>query len=182
MSEQSDFKTPRFIRDLMLSLVTVTCPQEPYTDDVRAQVVDDADRFLRTLPAPFRLGLTAGMTAYDVLAAAVPGNLGKRASQLPPDRARKYYDLWAKGPLGVARLFAFGVKGIIAGAYYEQDAVRQDLGYTPDEWIDKVAKKRLQVYSEDVQRHEDSIFAPDPLPLRDGSHAPSAPVHLEEAS
>jgi hypothetical protein len=46
------------------------------------------------------------------------------------------------------------------------------MGYRPQQWIDKVTKRRLEVYSDDVQRHEASILAPDPL--RRGASVPGA--------
>jgi hypothetical protein len=64
---------------------------------------------------------------------------------------------------------------------YEQPSVRKAIGYTPDEWVDKVGKRRLQVYREEIDRHEASLFEPDPLPLRDGTFAPARRA-LEEAS
>ena len=39
------------------------------------------------------------------------------------------------------------------------------MGYRPQQWIDKVTKRRLEVYSDDIQRHAASILAPDPLRL-----------------
>jgi len=41
--------------------------------------------------------------------------------------------------------------------------VQKRMGYTPYEWIDKVKKKRLEVYSDDINKHQASLFAPDPL-------------------
>jgi|GEM_PF-1308855 len=181
MSELSDFRLPGFLREVVRSLVPVTCPRELVSEDIKDTVTDDAERFVRTLPTPFRLGLAAGLTAYDVLAAAVPAHRGKRASKLPEDQARAYYEFWAKGPLGLQRLFAYGVKGVIAGAFYEQESVRQAIGYTPDDWTQKVTRKRLNVYRDDIARHEASLFEPDPLPLRNGTLAPS-PVRHKEAS
>lgn len=181
MSELADFRLPGFLRKLVRSLVPVTCPARYATPAVTAQVVDDAERFVRTLPAAFRLGLTAGLTAYEVLSVAVPSHRGARASRLSEDQARAWYDAWAHGPLGVQRLFAYGLKGVIAGAFYEQESVRQAIGYTPDDWTHRVTRKRLAVYGDDIARHEASLFERDPLPLRDGTHAPS-PVALEEAS
>lgn len=179
MSELADFRLPGFLRDLVRSLVPVTCPEKHATDEVKDRVVDDAERFVRTLPATFRLGLAAGLTAYDLLSVAVPSHRGKRASRLPDAQARAWYDFWAHGPLGVQRLFAYGVKGVIAGAFYEQPSVREAIGYTPDDWTEKVTRKRLMVYSDDIARHEASVFERDPLPLRNGTVAPSPLQHAE---
>ena len=40
------------------------------------------------------------------------------------------------------------------------------LGYTPAAWIDKVTRRRLEVYGSDIAKHHASITAPDPLPRR----------------
>ena len=32
-------------------------------------------------------------------------------------------------------------------------------------WIEKVKRKRLMVYSDEIRKHEQSLIEPDPLPL-----------------
>jgi hypothetical protein len=49
-------------------------------------------------------------------------------------------------------------------AYYEAPEVQAEMGYTPQAWIDKVARRRLELYRDDIDRHQESLVAPDPLP------------------
>jgi len=46
---------------------------------------------------------------------------------------------------------------------YEQPEILDRIGYHPGPWIEKVTKKRLTVYRDDVRRQEAQILAPDPL-------------------
>jgi hypothetical protein len=67
--------------------------------------------------------------------------------------------------LALQREFIKGIKGIIAMSYFEQPAVLAGIGYTPHEWVARVDKRRLEVYADDIARHEATIFEADPIPL-----------------
>ena len=49
-------------------------------------------------------------------------------------------------------------------ASYEQPAMMADIGYTPQEWIDKSIRYRLQTYDAAIAKRAVDILAPDPLP------------------
>src|SRR5678809_1239465 len=87
------------------------------------------------------------------------------ASALPYDQAHRWFERWRKSPLLPMREWVKGAKGLLCMAYYEHPVVKDKIGYTPEAWIDKVKKKRLAVYSDEIRKHEQSLIAPDPLPL-----------------
>jgi hypothetical protein len=66
------------------------------------------------------------------------------------------------------------MKQLISLAHYEMPAVQEKMGYRPQQWIETVTKRRLDLYDEDIQRHQASLLAPDPLIKRAGAPAPAA--------
>src|SRR5690606_34218447 len=69
-------------------------------------------------------------------------------------------------PLPPQRELARAIKAMMAIAYYEMPAVKRELGYLPEEWIERVKTRRLKVYADEIRRHDESLIAPDPLPPR----------------
>jgi hypothetical protein len=108
--------------------------------------------------------LGAGLATYDLSAAAWPRARGRRAGRLDPERAAAWFRLWWRSPLAPQRELAKAVKSILCMAYYEAPAVQAEMGYTPQAWIDTVKRRRLEVHSDAISRHQASLLAPDPLP------------------
>jgi hypothetical protein len=54
--------------------------------------------------------------------------------------------------------------------------MQERLGYTPQQWIDHVKRRRLTVYADDVRKADAAILAPDPLrpPVRKAPPASEA--------
>jgi hypothetical protein len=160
----SPFRAPRHVRRVLESLVAVVCPPEAVELGLEGAIVDHAEQTMGALPALFRAGLLTGLTAYDQAARVWPPARGKAAHDLPLHLRSRWYLAWLGGLTPVQRELAKAVKQVLVLGHYEQAEIQERLGYRPQQWIDKVKKKRLEVYSDEIARHEASILAPDPLP------------------
>ncbi|HUH05410.1 MAG TPA: hypothetical protein VML75_25620 [Kofleriaceae bacterium] len=153
------------VRRVLASIAPLACPPEIESMELVDAVVDHVELSMRSLPDLVRTGLVAGLTSYELLSRGIPRNRGRSASQLDRERARRYFESWRTSRIGLQRELIKGVKGLLCIGYYEQQAVKEDIGYLPEQWIAKVKRRRLQVYAEDITRHEASVIQPDPLPL-----------------
>lgn len=155
---------PRRARRLLASLVPVVCPEGA----VRLGLVDDlvahAELTADSFPAVVRRALIVGLTTYDLSAAAWPRARGRTASRLDSEAAEAWFRLWWRSRLAPQRELTRAVKSILCMAYYEAPAVQAEMDYTPQAWIDAVARRRLDLYSDAIERHRQSLLAPDPLP------------------
>jgi len=158
------YKHPRHIRRILESLVPVVCPPEAIELELASAIVDHVELTMGALPPLFRAGLLAGLTTYDQAARLWPAARGHASHALPLHQRVGWYLRWLGGLTPVQREFAKSVKQLIVLAHYEQPAVQEKLGYRPQQWIEQVKKRRLDVYSDAIARHEASIIAPDPLP------------------
>jgi hypothetical protein len=161
MSDLADYRHSQSTRRLLRSLAAIVCPPELAELRIVDDVIDDVELGMRSMPPLVRLALVSGLTSYDLAAIA---RYGRRASRLSPERAKAYFGFWRHG-LALQREFIKGIKGIIAMSYFEQPAVLAGIGYTPHEWVARVDKRRLEVYADDIARHEATIFEADPIPL-----------------
>ncbi len=158
---------PRHVRRILESLVGVICPPEATELGLERAIVDHAELTMGALPTLFRTGLVVGLTGYDAAAMLWPPARGRRSHALPVELRTRWFARWLEHPLTPAeRELAKGIKQILALSHYEQPEIQARLGYTPDAWIDKVKRRRLEVYGSDIAKHHASITAPDPLPRR----------------
>lgn len=165
MSYQHSARTRRVLE----SLVPVICPPEARELGLGADIVDHVGLTMSVLPPLFRRGLVLGIATYDLGALVwLPGR-GRFAHALPPDLAARYFESWRHGPTPIHRQFAIAVRQVVALAHYEQPAAQEKLGYRPADWIDKVKRRRLEVYADDIARHQTSLITPDPLPRGNAS-------------
>ncbi|HLU64856.1 MAG TPA: hypothetical protein VKZ63_01185 [Kofleriaceae bacterium] len=153
-------------RRLLRSLVPIVCPPEAEALGVVDAVVDHCELSVGAFPPPVRAALRLGLATYDLSAAAWPPARGRTAARLPRERAAAWFALWWKSPLPPQRELARAIKAMMAIAYYEMPAVKRELGYLPEEWIERVKTRRLKVYADEIRRHDESLIAPDPLPPR----------------
>ncbi len=158
--EDAPWAMPTFASRVIAGLAPVVCPPELAQLGALDTIVTEVEASVRALGDSLRAGLVTGMRAYDVGAVA---RFGTRAHRLDPDRGRRYFETWMQIP-GPTHEFAQGIKGLICMAYYELPAVKQALGYAPEQWIARVNAERHQRYGEDVRTHAQRICAPDPLP------------------
>lgn len=164
MADLADYTHPEPVRQLLQSLARVVCPPKAQELDLIDDVVDHVELSMRASPAGVRAALLAGFSGYELACMAYPAHLGKRASRLNAEQAQTYFESWFHSKLAPQHEFAKGVKGLIALACYEQPAMMADIGYTPQEWIDKSVRYRLQTYKAAIIKREADIVAPDPLP------------------
>lgn len=152
------YSHPPTTRRVLQSLVPVICPPEaaPLAD----AILDHMALTIGQMPGLLLQALAAGFITYDL--GALP-RFRKRAHQLSPDDAERYYDSWAHGITPVQREFAKMLNQLMSMSCYEQPAMMESVGYRVGPWIEEVKKKRLQVFADDIRRQEQSLIAPDPL-------------------
>lgn len=160
----SGYHLSRRARRVLTSLVPVVCPEGAVRLGLTGWLVDQAELSMASFPPAIRRALGAGLATYDVAAAAWPRARGRRAGALDRERAAAWFRLWWRSKLPPQRELARAVKSILCMAYFEAPAVQAEMGYTPQAWIDTVKRRRLAVYRDDIDRHQASLLAPDPLP------------------
>ena len=159
----SEYRHPAAVRRVLESMVAVICPPEAIELGLAPAIVDHVGLTMGALAAPFRLGLIAGLLTYDAAAMAWPPARGRRAHKLPTALAERWFKLWLHGPTGVERQLVTAIKQLLNLAHYEQPEIQQRMGYDPQGWIEKVKQRRLDHYSDDIQKHQQSLVSPDPL-------------------
>lgn len=164
MADLADYSHPEPVRQLLQSLARVICPQRAQELDLIDDIVDHVELSMRASPAGVRAALLAGISGYEVAAMAFPAHLGTRASRLDDEQARAYFDSWWHSKLAPQHEFAKGIKGLIALSCYEQPAMMEEIGYTPQDWIDKSVRYRLKTYETAIAEHQSALIQPDPLP------------------
>lgn len=164
MADLADYTHPEAVRQLLQSLARVICPQQAQELDLIDDIVEHVELSMRASPAGVRAALLAGLSGYELAAMAYPTHIGTRASRLSHDQAQRYFDSWFHSKLPPQHEFAKGIKGLVALACYEQPAMMAAIGYTPQEWIDKSIRYRLQTYEAAIAKRDIDILAPDPLP------------------
>ncbi len=149
------------MKKILRSLVPVICPPEAATLGIEDDLVAHVLLSIGALPALMQRGLALGLATYDL--SAIPLHR-RRAHKLGPADARVHFELWLHGPTPLQRQLALAIKQLLALAHYEHPRVQEKMGYRPAAWIDKVKRRRLEVYADDIARHQASLIAPDPLP------------------
>ncbi len=152
-------------RRALAGLARAACPPEIQDQGLVDAVVDHTELSLGSLPPLIRGGILAMLLVYEN--GARPLHRGRPASALSWDEGHGWFERWRRSPVLPMREWVKGTKGLLCMAYYEQPSVKAAIGYTPEAWIEKVKRKRLAVYGEEIKRHERSLFEPDPLPLDD---------------
>lgn len=145
-------------RAVLRSLVQVICPPEaePYGD----AIVEHMALMFDAIPPLLGQGIGVATLAYDL--GALP-RYRKRARSLVGDRARAYFESWEHGITPLHKQFAVGINQLMSLSCYEQPEMLERIGYRVGPWIEKVTKKRLTVFADDVRKQEQQILAPDPL-------------------
>jgi hypothetical protein len=154
-----DFRFSRGARRVLAALAETICTDEIRTRGLLEPVLDEVERMVRATAPLVRLGLRLGMWAFEWTALLV---CGRRFSSLPAEKRAAWFRRWFSGH-GIGGKFAFGIKGLIAFAYFEHPSLRDELHYHPDQWIAQVAKRRLEKYGDEVRAHDALVRAPDPL-------------------
>jgi hypothetical protein len=145
---------------VLRSLVPVICP--PEAADLADDIVEHVALTIDASGSILRRAFDAGLAAYDV--GALPRYL-RRAHNLSPEQAEKYYTSWEHGITPMHRELAKALNQLISMSCYSQPKMMEAAGvdYHPAPWIAEVTKKRLTVFADDIKKQDDRILAPDPL-------------------
>jgi hypothetical protein len=156
----ADFHIPRPLRRTLAQAARVACPPDLVELRLEEYVVDYAELQLRAFPLGFRLAMVAGMATLEASAVA---RYGKPFSRLPREQAGRWFELWWDSRFGLFRQLAKSLKALIVLGFYQSPPIRERLSYHPDRWIAEAARRRLQQFGVDIQRHEEELVAPNPL-------------------
>lgn len=156
----ADFRLSRRLRVTLAPLARVVCPPDAEALDLIEPIIDQMELHMRAIPTFLRVGLSAGITGFEVGAVA---RHGKPFSRCTPAQQEAYFKAWWESPVMALHQFAKGVKGLLAMGYYELPIVRERMAYHPERWIAEVAARRLDKYGADVRAHDALVVAPDPL-------------------
>lgn len=157
------FSLPRRLRATFAQLARVILTDEVDRLGITGDVVAEVELFLRSIPTPMRLGLVAGLHAFDQSARAVPSSLGRSFSSLPLELAEAHFERWWESNLPPLHQFAKAARMFVTFAYYEHPRVRESLGYDPESWIAKVSAERRERFASEIEEHEAMVRAPNPL-------------------
>jgi hypothetical protein len=163
MSADDRFRLPGPARRVVESLVPVICPPEAIELGLIADISDHVELTLGALAPLFRTGFVAGLITYDLASVTWLPARGRTAHRLSPELAARWFQRWLDSNNPAFHQLAFAIKQLVSLAHYEMPVVQERMGYQPQAWIEKVTKRRLEVYSDDVNRHQATVFAPDPL-------------------
>lgn len=155
----ADFRFSRGARRVLRALALVICSDEVEKRGLTEAVLDEVERMVRATPTVMRVALRLGLWAFEWSALFV---CGLPFSRLQPERRSAWFRRWFSGH-GLGQKFAYGIKGLVAFAFFEQPSLRDELHYHPDEWIAEVAKRRLERWGAEVRAHDALVRAPDPL-------------------
>ncbi|HET9496449.1 MAG TPA: GMC family oxidoreductase [Chloroflexia bacterium] len=160
-------------RRVLRALIPIVCGPGAARLGLVEPTVRHVEVTLASFGAGQRTAFLAGLSAFELLAVLRPP-FGRTFSRLPlRARARYFHDWWSSRQT-LFRTVARVLKRLIVLGYYEQSAVHRRLKYYPQQWIEQTARRRLQVWSTDIARHEQLLLAPDPLvpaPVRPANRA-----------
>jgi hypothetical protein len=156
----ADFHFPAALRGTVAQAARVVCPDDLDALGLVEEVVLRVEHGLRSYPIGVRTAFVAGLATLE--ASAVLRH-GRRFSRLGGAEARAFYAAWWRSRVGPLRQLARTLKMTLALAYYDLPAVKARLEYHPDAWIAEAARRRLERYGIDIERHERELVAPDPL-------------------
>jgi hypothetical protein len=151
------------VRKIVHHLVAVICPPDAKELGIVDDVANHMAKMMGALPAVLRQAMLAGIMTYDLGALASAPLRGKRAHQLDVAQGSAYFDSWLHGPTPLHRQLGKTFMQLLNLGYYEHPAVQTQIGYTPAAWIEKVTKRRLQVYQDKIDIASQRITASDPL-------------------
>lgn len=132
--------------------------EQPLRDAVVAHVAES----IALLPLLQKAGFFAALNAFET--SAIPFH-GKTASKLDVDSLDKHIGRWAHGLMPQAQ-FIRALGGLIKFGYYEQPEVKAQIGYTPEQWIEKVKKEREENYKKEIYIAHSDIVSADRLTRR----------------
>lgn len=164
MSELADFRLSSSARRTLSTLAPIVLTDEVDELGIRDEVVEGVELFLRSVPAPIRIAVGAGIVTFEASARVVPSSLGRSFSSLSPELAAAHFERYWHSPLEPIKQLARALKMFLVMSYYEHSAKKTQLEYHPERWISQVAQERLERFAEEIRGHEAEMTAPNPLP------------------
>jgi hypothetical protein len=159
----SAYRHGNSVRRVVHHLIAVLCPPDAEQLGIVDDIANHMGEMMAALPAIMRQGLIAGVLTYDIGAMAFGPSRGKRAHQLDVSDGGRYFDSWLHGPTPIHSQLAKTFMQLLNLGYYEHPTVQAAIGYTPAAWIDKVTKRRLTVFQNEITKRAVDVIAPDPL-------------------
>ncbi len=156
----ADFHLPRRLRPTVAQAARVACPPDAEALGLVDRLVDTVELGLRAYPTGVRTAFVAGLATLE---ASPLVRHGRPFSKLAPDEAHAWFRSFWDSRFGPFRQLARTLKMTLALAYYDSPPVKARLEYHPDAWIAAAARRRLEKYGLEIERHERDLVAPDPL-------------------
>ena len=161
--EISYTQLPYSLIPALKQIARVTCPPEMQTLGLTDGVIDHFELTLDSIPRHLRVALLVGVGLFEYSAMLWPTSRFTPFSQLDTQLARQYWEMWWHANSDLFHNFAKAVKAFMVMGYYEQPEIKVQLEFLPEVWIAEVAKKRLERYAEEIQKHETLVYEDNPL-------------------
>lgn len=121
------------------------------------------DEYLAGLPRGARLAVMAAAAAIDQGARLYPPARGRNLARLDDATADRYLGLLLGSRVAAVRSTASTVRALAALCYYDVPEVRARIGYEPEPHIERVARRRMERFGDEIRRVEE----PPAEPARD---------------
>ncbi len=159
----SGYKHSLLARKILVAMAPIVCPPEIEDQDLIHASVDALEAFMSSCTGQVQSATAVGLYAFEFSSCLHPAHNGRTFSQLPHDKAQAWFELWWHSPLVPMREFAKKTKGLLAMAYYELPEIAEQLDYHPEKWIRLVARRRLDLYGDEIRAKEAENTEADPL-------------------
>jgi hypothetical protein len=141
----------------------VVCPPDPPVDGVLAQLVDGLELYLAALPPGARRAAITGLWLLDNGARLYPPAHGRRFAVLDDDTAAGCYRWLIARRVLPTRVAAF-LRGPFVMHYYAVPAVEGTIGCDPARHVVVTARRRTELYADEIARAERAVYADDANP------------------
>jgi choline dehydrogenase-like flavoprotein len=118
------------------------------------------DEYLAGLPRVARFGVMAAAAAIDHGARLYPPARGRRLAHLGDATADRYLGLLLGSRVAAVRSAASTVRALAALCYYDVPEVRARIGYEPEPHIERVARRRMERFGDEIRRVEEPAGEP----------------------
>jgi hypothetical protein len=148
-------------RRTLIRFAEVACPPELRTLGLADALVAQFESALGVLSPALRRSVPAGLFAFDQGARLYPAARGRRFTQLGDQLADRYFRAVLASRRGGIAVALQRLKGLVVMCYYELPEVKQSIGYTPDEYIAAVSRRRLDTYGAEIRAAEAALTGSD---------------------
>src|SRR5215212_113879 len=130
----------------------VACPPELRELRLLPALRTQLDLYLKSLPQTQRLLVVLAFVAFDQSARLSRFGFGQRFAVLDDRRAEDYLRARLSSRHQLWRRLTKLLKATVTMSYYELPEVKNRLGYEPESYIAALARRRLELYGEDIAR------------------------------